>query len=385
MGEHLTVLHVVNRLAHSGGAEVSLLQLLPGLQAAGLVNVVLPLHPYVRSPRQDEVARSGVLFLPEPTAFTWPSAARRVAAAARAYRPDVVHGVLWEASLLARTAGRVTGAKVLVSHVNTQYDERAMRAAPSPRRLQMVRRLDGLLSRRLTDGHHAITEAVADRLPVDLGVRRDAVRVVPRGRDRALLGEPGPERRRRVRAELGIPEGAALLVNVARQEPQKGQQHLLAAADRVARRLDRELHLVVAGREGGATATLAAARAAALHPDRVHLLGRREDVGDLLTAADVFVFSSLWEGFGGALAEALAMALPIVAFDIAAVREVTAGAALLVPAGDEEGLADSVERVLRDPALAEDLGRRARAVFEERYELSAVTAQMVSMYQDLAR
>ena len=89
------------------------------------------------------------------------------------------------------------------------------------------------------------------------------------------------------------------------------------------RSTDRCARLVLVGAPARSTEAVKARIARSGLDDRVQLLGHREDVGDLLVAADVFAFPSLYEGCGGTLIEAMALAVPIVASNIPPVREVT--------------------------------------------------------------
>ncbi len=120
--------------------------------------------------------------------------------------------------------------------------------------------------------------------------------------------------------------------------PQKGLPTLLdAAAVRGPR-----------GRRGGrapACALEARIRAEGLP---VRLLGRRDDVADLLAAADVALSTSVWEGQPVFVQEALRAGVPLVATDAGGTREVTGDAAVLVPVGDAAGLAAAVRRLVQD-------------------------------------
>ncbi len=80
----------------------------------------------------------------------------------------------------------------------------------------------------------------------------------------------------------------------------------------------------------------------------VRLLGRRDDVADLLAAADVALSTSVWEGQPVFVQEALRAGVPLVATDAGGTREVTGDAAVLVPVGDAAGLAAAVRRLVQD-------------------------------------
>lgn len=93
---------------------------------------------------------------------------------------------------------------------------------------------------------------------------------------------------------------------------------------------------------------------------RVHLLGRRSDVPQLLKTADVYVQSSLWEGFGIAAVEAMAAGLPIIASRVPGLADVVGDAGILVEPGNSEVFAEQIQRVLLDETLRQTLAERAK-------------------------
>ncbi len=275
----------------------------------------------------------------------------------------MLHTTLYAADQAGRLAAWGTGVPVLSSLVNPAHEQALLGDSDPPSwRRRVLWWVDGLTARHLTTHFHAITEAVRRAAIEGLRIRPQRITVVPRTRDPARLGEPGPERRLAARRALGVGD-APVILTVGRQDRQKGQVHLVEAMARV-RDAFPDAQLFVAGAEGESTAELRARSAALGLTDEVHLLGHRDDVGDLLAAADVFVLPSRYEGLGAAVLEAMALGLPVVASDLEALREVVDPdrSALLVPAGDAVALADAIGRVLRDPVLAAALGARARAL-----------------------
>ena len=145
-----------------------------------------------------------------------------------------------------------------------------------------------------------------------------------------------------------------LLVTVARLAEQKGLPTLL---DAVAQLTDLPIRAVVAG-DGPLRAGLESDIAGRALP--VHLLGRRDDIADLLAAADVVVVPSLWEGQPLIVQEALAAGAAIVATDAGGTGEVAGDAAVLVPAQDPVALVVAVRGLIEDPARRAVLQDRAR-------------------------
>ena len=125
---------------------------------------------------------------------------------------------------------------------------------------------------------------------------------------------------REVRREFHIPSGAAVAIHVGRFQPQKNHAAMLDAATRL-QAAGRDVHWVFVG-DGPLRPSCEAAWTAAGLRERAHFTGVRSDIPRLLEGADVFVFPSRFEGLPGAVIEALAAGLPVVASDIATVREI---------------------------------------------------------------
>lgn len=376
------VLHVLNQLCGRGGAEVSLRDLIVATQGRGLEHGVAVLS----ADGNDFAATDGVgaaRFVPG-SSLNRLSAVRHVAAAIRAFEPDVVHTCLFEADLAGRVAARAAGVPTVTSIVNAAYSPAARRHEPVSRaKLELVRRVDGVLARHATTELHALTEAVADEAVSALGVGRERIHVVPRGRSRSQLGWPSRHRREGVRQRLGVPADQPLVVNIARQEPQKGQRYLLEATAWMRHEARCDVRVLIAGREGRSTSQLRGDAERLGVADAVDWLGARDDAADLLAAADVFAFPSLYEGLGGAVLEAMALRVPVVAADVPAVREVLDGgrAGHLVPPADGPALADGILHGLSGrPEVAEKVDA-AEQRFLAHYELDAVAVRMQRLYE----
>ena len=117
----------------------------------------------------------------------------------------------------------------------------------------------------------------------------------------------------------------------------------------------------------------------------VRLLGRREDVPDLMAAADVVTSTARWEGQPLNVQEALAVGAALVATDVGGTREVTQDAAVLVPVDDASALAAAVRSLLEDPARRDALRVAARARAAELPDLEQTLDQLARVWDEALR
>lgn len=375
----IDVLFVVNSLS-PGGTEQSTVLMIPPLRAEGVETRVVTLRS--AEPNLGDLvdeSKIEVLQLPRGGRVRQIRSLRRIITE---HRPDVVHTALFDADLVGRIAAVRTGVPVVSSFVNTPYDA-ARLADPNVTRwkLQLVRVADSITGRLFVRTFHAVSEGVKEANCRALRVRSDRVVVAERGRPDPTVADRD-EVRREVRAELGITQDQRMLLNVGRQEHQKAQADLVVACRRVVE-AGFDAVLVVAGRDGNATATLRTAIAAEGDlGDRVLLLGHRTDVPRLLTAADALVISSRFEGTAGVAIEAMACGTPIVSTDIEGLRGVLdSEVAVLVEPSSVDALASGLIGVLSDPATAEERSAWAARRFSERYTMSSAAHRMAALYR----
>ena len=210
--------------------------------------------------------------------------------------------------------------------------------------------------------HHGLERVVCRDADLVLGVSQDLLEaaqargarqvglaVVP-----AMRSQPGKDRAQ-VRADLALPQGLPLVVAVGRLASQKGFDRLLDALEAAATTADQAL-VVIAGDGPQAEALQRRIDRSGLP---VRLLGHRDDVPDLLAAADVAVSAARWEGQPVWLQEALSVGTPVVATDVGGTGHVLQGAGILTPADDPQALGAALTAVLTDEGLRADLRRRS--------------------------
>ena len=216
------------------------------------------------------------------------------------------------------------------------------------------------------------------------GIPAEKVRVVYAGVDPARF-DPARADGKRVRREWGVPDGAKLLVQVSARE-YKGWRDLLAGAARVA--ADHP-ELVVALVACPDPATQAAVETEARRlgiAERIRALGYRDDMPDVLAAADVVADLS-WGGLGitGTLREAMALGRPVVASSAGGNPELVEDgrSGLLVPPRDAEAFAAALRRLLEEPGLAQRLARAGRERVLAKFTVERRLDAIEGLYREL--
>jgi glycosyltransferase involved in cell wall biosynthesis len=374
----MRVLYVIDSLA-PGGAERSLVALAPRYATRGIELEVAYLHDRVGL--QDELEESGAMLHCLAGAGGRLGWLRRTDRLVRQRHPDVVHTTLFEADVAGRVAATLRRRPLVSSLVNVAYGPE-MLSDPRLRRWKVrgAQLVDGATA-QLVRRFHAVSDHVAHVMAERLHIPRRRIDVVPRGRDPAELGSRTPDRRARTRAALGLSGEAAVILVVARQERQKGIDVVLEAMPRILDRIP-NARLLVAGREGNDTPRLVSTVDRLRLGDAVRFLGVRTDVGDLLAGTDTFVLPSRWEGFPGAVLEAMALEAPIVASDLPMVREAVGDdrAAWLVASGRPDTLAEAVIVSLTAPDAAGARTSAALERFRAMFTIDRVADRMVAFY-----
>jgi len=302
----------------------------------------------------------------------------------RVMAPDLIHAVLYRPGVVGRTVGRLCRVPVVTSLVNTAYEPEWRLDNPrlSWWKVALVQGVDTTTS-RWGSMFVALTETVKRSAVRRLAIPEQKIRVIPRGFAFEDGAAPSATTVETLRAQLGCADADPVLLNVARLVPQKGQHHLIRAMVQV-RHAFPKARLLIAG-EGWLRGDLETLIRAQGLDSTIRLLGDRPDVPALLALADIFVFPSLFEGFGVSLMEAMGSGKPCIVSDIAVLREVTDNGtkALLVPSQSADALSEAILRLANDRALAGRLGADAKAWTRQQYDVRRCVAALEGLYTTL--
>jgi glycosyltransferase involved in cell wall biosynthesis len=213
------------------------------------------------------------------------------------------------------------------------------------------------------------------------GVPRTGITTVPTGVDFARYDRGTVQGN--LRTELGLSADSLLVGTVAILRAKKGHAEILDAAPEVLKRFPKA-HFVFAG-DGPQTGNLKARIAADGLEGRVHLLGLRRDVTNVLASLDVFVLPTHQEALGTAFIEAGAMGLPAVGSNVDGVPEVIIDGqtGLLVPAQDGVALVEPICRLLGDPVFRQSMGANASEFVRRKFAREVMAEGMERLYARL--
>lgn len=363
----LRVLSLVDKASDLGGAErfaMGLAQHLPGDRFESWVCSTRWGRPEV----VDALAKAGVRYV---------SLGRRskrdlyrlrgLGALMQDQQFDIVHAHMFGSNVWGTLFGRVCSVPVVLAHEhNWSY-------SGDPLRIWIDRWLIGTLATSFI----AVSAANRERMVRLEHIAADKIIVLPT----AYIPHAGTTTLD-IRAELGLPRQAPVVGVAAILREEKAIDVLIDAHAVVVRRVP-EAHLVIAG-DGACRERLEQQVSELGLNDRVHILGLRRDVTEILRTVDVGAISSDWEGMPLFVFECMATDTPIVATSVGGVREIVEDGrtGLLVPPRDPAALGDAIVGLLADP----DARRRLAAAAAERldeFTIESVAARFADLYENL--
>jgi glycosyltransferase involved in cell wall biosynthesis len=370
-----TVLQVLPAL-DSGGVERGTIEITEALTAAGCRALVTSqggrLVPAV------ERAGGRHITLPLRTKTPWGILrnAGSLAALIREESVDLVHARSRAPAWSAWIACRRTGVPFVTTY-HGAYSE----GTPGKRRYNSV----------MARGVRVIAASafIADLLRRQHGVTEDRLRIIPRGIDPAAFDPASVNGPRVARLAQGwsLPDDAKIILLPARVSRWKGQSVLIAALGLLKRP---DLCVVLVGSDQGRQAYVRSLldQAAALGvTSQLRMVGHCADMAAALMLADIVVSASTEpEAFGRAVIEAQAMGRVVIAAGHGGAAETVADGdtGLLVPPGDAQALASTIERVLAMPeADRAAMGARARASVLSHYTVAAMQQATLTVYAEV--
>jgi glycosyltransferase involved in cell wall biosynthesis len=232
------------------------------------------------------------------------------------------------------------------------------------------------LTRRLVDHWVANSQhikriaAAKERIPLS------KISVVYNGID--IAGFRASKSRNETRKELGLSEKDFVIGSVGCLDKAKGIDKMLLVAKEV------DNKFVIIG-DGELRKELESMRDSMGLKDKVIFTGSREDVPDLLSAFDIFLSTSQWEGFGIAIVEAMAVGVPVIVFAVDGVLEVmTQDCGILVPPNDIAKMKEAINYLKENKSIMNSMGKCGIKRVKENFDIVEKTKELQNLYKVLA-
>ena len=290
----------------------------------------------------------------------------RLAAAMRAWRPDIVHTHTHAGKYWGRLAAILAGVPAIV---HTEHNSEF--GAPAP-----FRPVNRLLLRR-TDAVITFSAAQRERLVTEERIAPERIAIIPSG---IAIEAFDPQARARARAALAAGPGERLVVHVGRLSAVKNQTLAIEALALLPD--DVRLVLIGEGRDRAGLEQLARDRAVAA---RTELAGYRADASALVAGADAALLTSYNEALPLAAIEAMLAQTPVVSTPWRGADEMLGGGAFGVVAADfsPAAMAAAIRSVLDDPGAARERAARAAAFARTEYDIATTARRHLALYRDV--
>jgi glycosyltransferase involved in cell wall biosynthesis len=286
----------------------------------------------------------------------------------RRERPDVLHCHLFSASCLGRVVGKLAGVpRIVVTMHRIEYPRIQPLGEPFFRPFTAL---------YITDSH-----AAASQLSDALGIPKQTIRVIYNGIDRSEFD--APPSKESARLSLDLKNDEFIIGVIAHLSKEKGHAFLLESLAAVIEKIPR-CKLMIVG-DGYLRSELERQAEMLLPAGSVLFLGQRGDLANVLSAMDLFVLPSSWEGFGIILAEAMYMRVPVITTsDGGGCAEVVQDddGGRLVPYGDRTALGNEILRFYNNASYRAEQGMLGRARVERMFSAEAMASQYAKEYLD---
>ncbi len=292
----------------------------------------------------------------------------RLAKMFRSERAQIVHNYLLRANAIGSVAARIARVPIVLASKRGCHEMRGWELRGAQ------------LGNYLSDCVTTNAEAVREFVHVDETCPLSKMVVIPSGIDtdsfRPLAGGGFKER-------LGLRADTPVVGIVTRMRVRKGVEEFLEAMIRV--RQDHPGTQAVIVGEVELDSDLADKVSKGGMSEDLHLLGRRSDMPEVLSAFDIFVLSSHDEGMSNAILEAMAMEKPVVATDVGGTGEVVRNgdSGILVPPRVVEPLARGISEILGDSARMRQMGQLGRSIVVDGFSSRSMVRQMEALYAEL--
>lgn len=358
----MKILYVITGLAQ-GGAQRVVCDLADAMFEKGHeVKIAYLTGEVITQPANKEIELLSIGLL---NAVTLPKAYFILSKIIKGFKPDIIHAHMIHANILTRLVRLITPMSKLICTAHNSNEGGTLR----------------MLFYRVTDGFADLTTNVSNTAVAAFeakhAVPKNSMLTVYNGVDFSNFNYQ-PKAKSIITDELDLPISTNILLAVGRFNTQKNYANLLQTVKLLKMQMSTPFVLLIAG-DGELRDAIEQLIMTLDIQDNVILLGRRNDVPTLMSACDIFVLSSDYEGLPTVLIEALACQAQVVSTDVSGVREIVGTYGKIVPTKNPVALAHAIKDSLQD----NDKNVLAQKYVKSKFDLDLISNKWLKIYNEV--
>jgi len=363
-----------------GGAETSTLEIASRLR--NWESFVISIYKGTELRKDFEKRGIKVYSLDIESKYNWKETSRKIQKILDIEKPDIIHSNLFMAYQFARSLGSQNKIPVINSFVNDSYSKNRYELLNLKQKivLNIYKAIDRFSANKVTK-FMSLTQAIVNNNAKALNIDASSVEIIPRGRNiKAFRAKVNPKKINELKREFGR---GPLILTVSRLLVRKGYLDSIKALKKVTLKHP-DVKYLIAGKGHDEFKIKSLIKDFGLE-EKVLLLGSRDDVPNLLAAADIFLFPSHYEGQGGALIEAMLMEKKIIATRIPVLQESVKDnhSAILFEYRNIEDMAAKINWAIENPEEMMRLALVARKDAESRFNIEAISEKHEELYEKI--
>ena len=353
MKKKIKVFHIIQSL-ESGGCENFLLRLLPKVNE--FENIILTIKE--KGPLAKKFEKNGIRV--DCLENNWFGVFNYL----DKHKPDRVITYLFHGDMLGRFMVRLFTKYRPIPFLRTTYNY--------PK--YWIARVFEKYSSFLVDQYLANSESVKNFYVNNLSVDGKKITVIPNGVDLSIF-ESAKKDRNGFRKQMKVLDNEKVIVCVANFHKNKGHVYLLKAFEKIYNK-NKNIWLWLVG-DGEERSYFEKEINKYRSKNKIVLFGKRDDVPIILSASDIFVLPTLFEGMSNAILEAMASGLPIITTDISENREIIENniSGILIPIMDSLLIEQSINYLLENSRMMNEIGLEGKKLIEKKFDIKKITSK----------
>lgn len=301
----------------------------------------------------------------------------------RQNRYTIVHTHQCKASILGSLAAKLAKAPIIIFGLHGDYFR-------NPRFTGLWKKIYKLIEKiaiRYATKIISVGEELKEKYVNRYGLSSSRCEVVRSGMELSNLYELAnfsEDKINQKRLELNIKQEEIVIGKIARMELNKGYKFAIRAAQKIIRDNSKDIKFLFIG-EGNQRTELQNMIERLGLEERTIFTGFRDDIDELMSVIDIFLFTSLWEGLPQVLVQAAAAGKPIVSFEVGGAKEIIKDGinGFIVPFGDTDALAEKVSYLISDLEMAKKMGVNGKGIIGNKWDVAVMQERIRTTYGKL--